>query len=335
MNRRIIVLVLAAFLVFAVPGWAAEPAGPRLGVVTFDHEHGSRLITIGPAGESPRALVLDPDSRRPSWSADGNALALASRGVDENWPVVAIAEAGSEKLRFYRRAVLDGGSDPVIAPDGQSVVFARARFVRELPGRENYLYKGSLWSLDLASGEIRQRTRWRLGFPVVPSSLSPDGSTLAAAAYGPLGWEAVAIDLRSGATSRLAREAQSPVFSPDGSQVVFTRWRNWRRGAADDGKPPIYELRVATVEDYPRSRLVLRRKGILVWPSWDPSGNRLTFTQSHVYENGYESPEAGDKLMSINVDGTCLTEVLTSPDLTIEGAAWRPGLGREAGPISC
>jgi Tol biopolymer transport system component len=145
----------------------------------------------------------------------------------------------------------------------------------------------------------------------------------------------VAIDLRSGATSPLAREAQSPVFSPDGSEVVFTRWRNWRRGAADDGKPPIYELRVATVGDYPRSRLVLRRKGILVWPSWDPSGNRLTFTQSHVYENGYESPEAGDKLMSINVDGTCLTQVLTSPDLTIEGAAWRPGPGREAGPISC
>jgi len=335
MSRRISGLAIAVFLVLSMPGWAAAPIGPRLGVVTFDPEHGSRLITIDPAGESAQTLIDEPGSSRPSWSADGAVLALATRGIDEEWPVVAVARVGSDKLRFYRRAVLDGGSDPVIAPDGQSVIYARARFVKELPGRENYLFKGSLWSLDLASGSVRQRTRWRLGFPVVPNSLSPDGSTLAAAAYGLRGWEAVAIDLRSGRTRRLAWEAEDPMFSPDGSQVAFIRWKNWRRGAADDGKQPIYELRVTSVGDFPHSRLVLRRKGLLAWPSWDPSGNRLSFTKSHVFENGYEDPEAGDKLMSINVDGTCLTRVLTAPDLTVLGAAWQPGLGREAGPISC
>jgi len=262
-------------------------------------------------------------------------LALASRGVDEAWPVVAVARGDTDELRFYRHAVLDGGSDPVITPDGQSVVYARAQFVKELPGRENYLFKGSIWSLDLVSGSIRQRTGWRLGFPVVPSSISPDGSTLAAAAYGLRGWEAVAIDLRSGHTRRLAQEAEDPVFSPDGSQVAFVRWKNWRRGGADDGKPPIYELRVASVGDSSRSRLVLRRKGLLAWPSWDSSGSRLSFTKSHVFENGYEDPEAGDKLMTINVDGTCLTRVLTAPRLTVVGSAWQPGLGREAGPLSC
>jgi Tol biopolymer transport system component len=262
-------------------------------------------------------------------------LALASQEPDEEWPVVAIARAGTDQLRTYPRAILDGGGDPVISPDGQSVVYARAKFVKELPGRENYLFKGSLWSLDLSDGSVRQRTRWRLGFPVVPSSMSPDGSILAAAAYGSQGWEAVAMDLRNGHTFRLAREAKEPVFSPDGSQVAFIRWANWRKGAADDGRQPINELRVARIGSPSRSRLVFRANALLAWPGWDPSNSRLSFTKSHVVENGYEDPEAGDALMSINVNGTCLTRVLTAPRLTVSGAAWRPGVGREAGPLTC
>lgn len=334
MNRRVLVLVLAVFLALAMPARAVSPPGPRLGVITHDPDSGGRLITVGPTGGEPLQVISEPASNQPSWSADGSVLVLASRGVDREWPVVVVARAGSDKLRFYRRAILDGGSDPVISPDGRSVVYSRARFVKELPGRENYLFKGSVWSLDLADGSIRQRTRWRLGFPVVPSSLSPDGSTLAATAFD-RGFEAVAIDLHTGRTSLLAREAEDPVFSPDGSQVAFVRWENWRAGAVDNGKPPVYELRVTRVGDFPRSRLLLRRKGLLAWPSWDPSGSRLSFTKSHVFENGYSDPEAGDKLMTINADGTCLTRVLTGPKLTIYGSAWQPGVGREAGPISC
>ncbi len=39
--------------------------------------------------------------------------------------------------------------------------------------------------------------------------------------------------------------------------------------------------------------------------------------------------------MAINADGTCLTKVFSDPDLTLYGAAWQPGPGREAGPIVC
>jgi hypothetical protein len=39
--------------------------------------------------------------------------------------------------------------------------------------------------------------------------------------------------------------------------------------------------------------------------------------------------------MEINADGTCLTHVYSEPNGAIEGASWKPGEGRGAGPISC
>jgi Tol biopolymer transport system component len=331
----LVCLMLASALLPVDRAVGDVPEGPRLAVVTNDARHGSQLITIGPGGESPQALIDQPASDRPSWSADGGLLALAATGDEWEGFVVAVAGADGSGLRIYRRAVLDGGSDPVLSPDGRSVVYARAKLVKVLPGRENYLFKGSIWSLDLADGSVRQRTRWRLGFPLMPSSLSPDGSTLAATGYASRGQEAVAVDLRTGRTSLLAREASEPTYSPDGSEVAFIRWRNWRSSGRDDGSPPINELRIARVGAFPHSRLLLRRRSLLAWPSWDPSGNRLAFTSSAVVENGYSGPEEGDKLMAVNADGTCPTRILTDPEQILFGSAWQPGVGREAGPISC
>jgi Tol biopolymer transport system component len=124
------------------------------------------------------------------------------------------------------------------------------------------------------------------------------------------------------------------MYSPDGVEVAFIRWRNWR-ASADDGSPPVDELRVATVGEPSKSRLLLRKRSLLAEPSWDPSGDRLAFIDSHVEENGESTPQEGDKLMAINADGSCLTRVLSEPGIVVSGPAWQPGPGREAGPISC
>jgi Tol biopolymer transport system component len=323
MGRAVALLLaicMVAFAAMAIPVQATAPEGPRITVLANVYaEQGRDLITMGPSGESPEAVIKEAGWSRPSWSADGSLLTFGGYG---GWSgeVVAVAEANGSGLRFYRRASLEGGN-PVMAPDGHTIA---------------YLHKGSVWLLNVISGSVRRATPWRLQAPFEPSSFSPDGSKLAGTIFAGAGISsAVAVDLRTGRTSLLANEASEPVYSPDGSEVAFIRWKNWRTSWVDDGSPPIDELRVTRVGNFPRSRLVRRSHKLLAWPSWDPSGHRLAFTRTRVIENGYDDPMKGDALMAINTDGTCLKKVYSDRETTLYGAAWQPGPGREAGPISC
>jgi hypothetical protein len=328
----------------AAPASAVEPAGPRLAIVARDH--GDRIITVGPHGEDRRNLVSDPDywsfGERVSWSAAGDRLSflvsgpfddVASEPYGTGSPIVGVAESDGSASQVFPRAFLNA-SEPVMAPDGASVFFQRIKLIKVLPGRENYLFKSSLWSLDLADGSVRQRTRWSYA-NLMPFSFSPDGKSLAATSFDARGLRAVAVDLQTGQVSLLAREASEPVYSPDGSEVAFIRWKNWRKSGVDDGSPPIDELRVTRIGSFPRSRLLRRSRKVLAWPSWDPSGEEIAFTRTRVRENGDHDPRKNDAVMAINADGTCLTRIYSDRETVLFGATWQPGLSREAGRITC
>jgi Tol biopolymer transport system component len=169
----------------------------------------------------------------------------------------------------------------------------------------------------------------------MPSSYSSDSSTLAASGYDFRRFRAVAIDLRHGHTSLLARNATEPMYSPDGSSFAFVRWKPWDPRGAKEKASLVSELRVGRVGAPGGSRLLLRMRGRLTWPSWDPSGQRLAFVNSLDEHPGDGGLEEGNRVMAINADGTCLTKVFSNPDMTLYGAAWQRGIGREAGPISC
>ena len=274
---------------------------------------------MDPRGKALQAVLEAAGGGLPSWSADGSLLTFGASG-EWSGEVVAVAEEGHPGLRFYRRASLEGGN-PLMAPDGHTVA---------------YSYDGSIWLLDLTTGSMRRAIPGRLHAYFEPSSFSPDGSKLAGTTWPGGGYgEAVAVDLRTGHVSLLAREAAEPVYSPDGSEVAFIRWKNWRTTWIDDGSQPIDELRVTRLGTFPRSRLLLRSHKLLLQPSWDPSGEQIAFTRTRVVENGYDDPMKGDALMAINADGTCLKKVYSDPETTLYGATWQPGPGREAGPIAC
>jgi Tol biopolymer transport system component len=345
-SRVFCCLVIAAALQVAALGlspggvFAAAPTGPRLAIVTHDSCCGRAVITVGPDGERSGSLVAGPPSRNirvasdlPSWSADGRWVAFGASRPGVEGPVVAIAREDGSGLRLFSRAVLQGGN-PIISPDGASVAFMRADLVRS-PRRHSYLVKTSIWLLAVKSGSIRQLTRWRFGTISQPTSYSPDGSTLAAQSFGPGGFRALAIDVGSGHLALLARDATEPTYSPDGTKLAFVRLRNWRAAIREDATAPsVVELVVARADGTAPERL-LRKRGLLAWPSWDPSGSRLTFTRSAIESVRSYSPLKGDEVMAINADGTCLTQVLSDPETTLFGSAWQPGVGREAGPISC
>lgn len=333
MIRRVILSAFAVLAAAAAFAGAAPPEGPRLAIVA--EEHGKAVITIGPLGEDPRRIV-DPEhvgpGSGPSWSADGSRLAFTADVYPDDDPVLGVVDADGSNLRIYPRIPLELG-DAVMAPDGRSAAFARVR-LQARSGKRSDLFQTSIWSFELGNSTARRLTRWRAEY-LIPSSYPPDGSTLAASRFDGRRFRAVAIDLRSGSTSLLARNAAEPMYAPDGSSFAFVRWKPWQPSGVKEEASMVSELRVGRVGTPVGSRLLLRMRGLLGLPSWDPSGQRLAFVHSQTDDPRERGFEKGNRVMAINADGTCLTRVFTDPDLTLYGSAWQPGVGREAGPISC
>jgi Tol biopolymer transport system component len=326
------VLVLAVFALTAGLAGAASPPGPRLAIVA--QEYGQEVITTGPLGEDTLQIVDPKDvesGTRPSWSADGSRLAFSADVYPDDDPVLGVVDADGGNLRIYPRIRLELG-DAVMAPDGRSVAFARVQ-VRKT-GKRSFTFRTSIWSFDLEKGATRRLTRWRGEF-LIPTSYSPDGSTLAAYRFDFRRYRAVAIDLRSGRTSLLARNAAEPMYSPDGSSFAFMRLKPWLSQEDSKETSVVGELRVGRVGAPVGSTLLVRMRGILGPPSWDPSGRRLAFVNSLDEDPRDHGLEDGNRVMSVNADGSCLTKVFSDPDKTVYGVAWQPGPGREAGPIAC
>jgi len=141
---RVVALLLAICMValaaMAIPVQATAPEGPRITVLAYA-ERGLDLITMGPSGESLQTVIKEAGWARPSWSADGSLLTFGGYG-EWRGEVVAVDEVNGSGLRFYRHASLEGNS-PVMAPDGHTVA---------------YLYKGSIWLLNVMSGSVRRAT---------------------------------------------------------------------------------------------------------------------------------------------------------------------------------
>lgn len=75
-------------------------------------------------------------------------------------------------------------------------------------------------------------------------------------------------------------------------------------------------------------------------PSWDPSGERLTFNSFRISRDPFDALfdallPFGNSIVQINVDGTCREKLVSLPGAATYAAEWRPGSGRGAGRIDC
>jgi len=346
--------VLLVLLAPGVPARAATPEGPRLALTIWStSSHSRSLMTIDPTGGGRVKLVGGPERKGgltaipfagPSWSPDGETLAFSAYPGKGQRRIYLVAADGTG-LRSVPGT--DGAINPVLSPDGHTLAFARFRVhipqidpKHPLRSLRSGFFGTTAWVRDLASGGERRLTEWRDGLHNTPSSFSPDGSVLALSRWGPRRMDATALSLATGAVSVLARNAEEPAYSPDGSRIAFVSYRDRNLVPGFDEPEAVSELYVKSLAGGALQRLTYTHDQQESSPSWDPSGERLAYTQS----TGKEAIGFGFKsvVMQINADGTCATRILGWPaakksrnSAAPYGPVWQPGPGREAGTIAC
>ncbi|MEX2448474.1 MAG: hypothetical protein WD404_07000 [Solirubrobacterales bacterium] len=151
----------------------------------------------------------------------------------------------------------------------------------------------------------------------------------------------MALHLGSADVRVIARNAEAPVFSPDGSRIALLGYPNGNRiGRNKKGLPQNTDLYVKSIGERRLRRLT---NTVYRWeskPSWDPSGERLAYARNSTNEVlpfGFSNV-----VMEINRDGTCGRKLFDPRreskgpfNASVYGPAWRPGPGREAGRIAC
>lgn len=369
-------IALAVGATFSV---AAVPDGPRLAIVRdFPYPKSlTEIATVNPVGGSLQTVVRDEDLVRdegpfgivgshPAFSPDGSLIAFTGSVIGANGevesPVVLVVGADGTGLRALEGTFTTfTETAPIFAPDGHTIVYATLKVVgghlerrgRVLSRNGAYVLIG-IRSVDIEDGSQRMVTPWHpWGQDAIlyPSSYSPDGSTLAVTAWpfnGSTGPRAVAVRLDGSGSTLLAKNAEEPVYSPDGSRIAFTRVHTHITHFPHHRERTIIrkDLYVMRADGSGLTRLTRSPRLLEEWPSWDPSGERIAFNSYRVAFNSYGPGPAGKSVeipvpintsvMQVNADGTCLTKVLASRSReNLDGAAWQPGPGRGAGPIEC
>ncbi len=369
--RRILCLGGALLLLsISVGDAAAVPDGPRLALVKWSLKpFRVELLTVDPSGSQPQKIVaggrrghsLPMPLEAPTWSPDGNLIAYSG--------VAGSFLGGPARTRIFIAAPdgsgirpvpgTRGAFGPVFAPDGRTIAFSRVRqagrlrmpargdssrssAIAERPAmaaRTSSPYRSTaVWMTDLASGVSRRLTPWRDGLEIVPTSFSPDGAVLLVTRKTgrQADPEIVALHMDGSAASVLASKATDGVYSPDGTRIAFARLQRTVSKDSAGGKVTgtLTDLFVIGADGSESWRLTDSPASFEIWPSWDPSGERLAYTRLNIRsEAGFLG--FGDAVMEVNADGSCSTKILSRPWSAFYGPTWQPGAGREAGRIAC
>lgn len=337
MLRRIgLGLGLLAFALGVVqPAAAAEwPSGPRLFYFREGPPvYGPQVISAEPSGErwfkvaEVESLLLGPE--RLAFSPDGSTLAIG--GIF----VLSILITTAKHVEPRPLPGSEGGLGPVFSPDGKTIAFSRILVRRATETRKRFI-GASIWTLPASGGSARQLTPWRNGELAIPTSFSPDGSSLAVERVAGGKKEVVLQPVSGGRPRHIANDAIDAAFSPDGAKIAVAKYVR-RPASGDDARErePKTDLFVLDIRGRTLKRLTQTPGRSEESPSWDPSGERLAFTQLPSREGSLLNRGIGSSIAQINADGTCRRKVAFTLGLSFHDPVWQPGSGRAAGRIEC
>ncbi|MDE0170902.1 MAG: hypothetical protein OXS29_15570 [bacterium] len=269
------------------PVWA--PGGQRIAFTTEEWEY-HYIYSINPDGSDRRPLTYTTDDRDPVWSPDGRTVAFTSdRKANYLSFVTGVDGAG-------QRQVADMGDTgvPAWSPGGTRIAFSCC---------EGYL--GYIWVVDTEGRGHSRRLDATAGTDWADDPVwSPDGSRMAftrsMSADNALGFvdELFLIDADGTNVTQITQTEGGaygtgrPVWSPDGTRIAFTRFRDL------DPAPTVSnidsELLVVNA-DGTDQRLLADTDGDDHNPVWSPDGTRIAF---------HHSTQSTTKILVVNADGS-------------------------------
>lgn len=264
---------------------------------------GTNLTLIGNSGGFDHSPVFTPD---------GKSIVFSSARDGKNSNLFVMKADGSEKASITTGPYHD--FSPVISPDGSKVYFARSMFFGNYspvaaPGWHN----NDIYSVNLDGTGFTQITYKRF-YRVGNLSTHPDGRRLLVEIPTPSEAHSIwTLNIESptdlvpvepdlgeyrtilsslGGSGKYA-ELRHPMFSPDGTSLVFT----WRRNAFGGNKEGIFIMNLETKRV---SRIADMDSLIWSGPSFSPDGGRIVFSTLETDPLLRDSPN----LWIVNSDGT-------------------------------
>lgn len=206
-----------------------SPVNQRFYFVALD-ERKERLVSVDLEGEDLQFLTDSKSTARyPDVSTDGKTLIYST----DKWGSLELAQldlvSGVSKRLTYDQA---SNTYPRYSPDGSKVLYLSRRHGQ-----------GELYLLTLSSGETERLTF--TPFDEGPGSWRPDGRRIIASQLKPPRRQnnLLEIDLENGLHRNLlqneSRGVQNPIYSKDGTLVVFVRNQTlWTYDPADTKAHP-------------------------------------------------------------------------------------------------
>lgn len=347
------VVICATLLLYIGEGaglgsaYASEQVGlpttePSLAFTRWNGHVGTIMLAVeGTAGVQLTEVLSRNDLRtappipfaKPTFFPDGEALAYAGFRGDQKREIFSVAINGSG-LRRIRGT--QGGSLPVLSPNGRMLAFTRSRLRLSFAKFPHVVQSTSIWLLNVISHHEQQITPWRGGTNMVPTSFSPDGQLLAASKEALNGEQVILIDLQGKALKVIANNANEAVFSPDGSEIAFVKHWDAPLPLAEGKRQNFSTIYVAQSDGAGRRALLPEERNASS-PAWDSSGERLAFVVTTSV--GRRPSVVATDLSEVNADGTCVVKLhsfgpwVKSIASNITGPVWQPATS--GGRISC